>query len=411
VETPNRFYRSGVWKVMVLGEIHDASRSARGDSLARDTMKFVLMVAGEASADQYGARLVKEILLRNPDVDFWGIGGEKMAGCGVRILFTSAEMAVVGLTEVISRIAKIFTAARRLQRILKQKRPDLLILLDYPDFNIHLARTAARHHVPVLYYISPQIWAWRKGRVGKIKKRVDRMAVILPFEESFYRKYGVRVEYVGHPILDMWPGASYARHTASQRLSPFPVLGLVPGSRGEEVRSLLPPMISAVGELKKRYPDLQCVLPLAQTVDEEMVRRLLARSSVPVVLSREGMYDTLKACDAAMATSGTVTLELALMRIPMVVVYRLSRLSFEVAKRMVKVPHISLVNLVAGKKVVTELIQDEAVPEKIALEAERLLRDSNARTRMIRDFETVSRLLGERGASARTAAIALEMMR
>ncbi|MBW2093407.1 MAG: lipid-A-disaccharide synthase [Deltaproteobacteria bacterium] len=374
-------------------------------------MKFVLMVAGEASADQYGARLVKEILLRDPDVIFWGIGGKKMAGAGVRILFTSEEMAVVGLTEVVPRIAKIFTAARRLQRIVKEKRPDLLILLDYPDFNIHLAGTAARSGIPVLYYISPQVWAWRKGRVRKIRKRVDRMAVILPFEELFYREKGVSVEYVGHPILDIWPGSSGVHPASSTTVSRVPLLGLVPGSRSEEVHSLLPAMLSAAALLKKSNPDLRCVLPLAQTVDEGMVKQFIAGSSVPVVLSRKGMYDTLQGCDAVIATSGTVTLEIALMGIPMVVVYRLSRLSYEVGKRIIKVPHISLVNLVAGKKVVTELIQDEANPEKMAFETEPLLRDTDARVQMVQDLEMVGKRLGEKGASARTAEIALEMMR
>jgi len=374
-------------------------------------MKFVLMVAGEASADQYGARLVKEILVRNPEVVFWGIGGEKMAGAGVKILFTSQEMAVVGLTEVVPRIAKIFTAAKRLQRIVKEKKPDLLILLDYPDFNIHLAKEGARCGVPVLYYISPQIWAWRKGRVRKIRKRVDRMAVILPFEESFYRERGVSVEYVGHPILDIWPGSPSGFNALKRAVSPVPVLGLVPGSRSEEVRSLLPQMLSAAALLKKSHPGLRCVLPLAQTVDEKMVRQFIAGASVPVVLSPKGIYDTLQDCDAVIATSGTVTLEIALMAIPMVVVYRLSRVSFEVGKRIVKVPYISLVNLVADKEVVSELIQKDANPEKMACEIERVLREGDARVQMIQDLEAVSKRLGEKGASARTAEIALEMMR
>ena len=239
------------------------------------------------------------------------------------------------------------------------------------------------------------------------------MAVILPFEESFYREKGVRVEYVGHPILDIWPGLSGGFRAPSRAVgsSPLSTLGLVPGSRTEEVRSLLPPMLLAAEVLKKNRPGLRCVVPLAQTVNEAMVKRLITRSTVPIVLSRKGMYDTLRGCDAVIATSGTVTLEIALMGIPMVVVYRLSRLSYEVAKRIVKISHISLVNLIAGKKVVTELIQDEVVPEKMAFEIERLLSDNKARTQMIRDLEVVSKRLGEKGASKRTAAIALDMMR
>jgi lipid-A-disaccharide synthase len=374
-------------------------------------MKFVLMVAGEASADQYGAALVKEIRLREPDIVFWGIGGKRMGEAGVRILFTPEEMAVVGLTEVIPRISKIFTASRVLQRILKRNRPDLLLLLDYPDFNIHLAGKAARYGIPVLYYISPQIWAWRKRRIRKIRERVDRMAVILPFEESFYQGEGIEVEYVGHPILDIRSDALRDQHTSSKTDLSDPVLALVPGSRSEEVRSLLPEMLSAAALLQKSYPTLRCVIPLAPTIDEKMVIQAVSESSVPVVLSKKGLYATLGECQAVIAASGTVTLEIALLAKPMVVVYQLSRISYAVAKRVIKVPSISLVNLVAGRKVVPELIQNDARAEKMAVETAKLLQDSAEREKMVKDLQEVSELLGEKGASARTAKIALEMMR
>lgn len=374
-------------------------------------MKFVLMVAGEASADQYGAALVKEIRLREPDIVFWGIGGKRMGEAGVRILFTPEEMAVVGLTEVIPRISKIFTASRVLQRILKRNRPDLLLLLDYPDFNIRLAGKAARYGIPVLYYISPQIWAWRKRRIRKIRERVDRMAVILPFEESFYQGEGIEVEYVGHPILDIRSDALRDQHTSSKTDLSDPVLALVPGSRSEEVRSLLPEMLSAAALLQKSYPTLRCVIPLAPTIDEKMVIQAVSKSSVPVVLSKKGLYATLGECQAVIAASGTVTLEIALLAKPMVVVYQLSRISYAVAKRVIKVPSISLVNLVAGRKVVPELIQNDARAEKMAVETAKLLQDSAERKRMVKDLQEVSELLGEKGASARTAKIALEMMR
>ena len=374
-------------------------------------MKFVLMVAGEASADQYGAALVKEIRLREPDIVFWGIGGKRMGEAGVRILFTPEEMAVVGLTEVIPRISKIFTASRVLQRILKRNRPDLLLLLDYPDFNIRLAGKAARYGIPVLYYISPQIWAWRKRRIRKIRERVDRMAVILPFEESFYQGEGIEVEYVGHPILDIRSDALRDQHTSSKTDLSDPVLALVPGSRSEEVRSLLPEMLSAAALLQKSYPTLRCVIPLAPTIDEKMVIQAVSESSVPVVLSKKGLYATLGECQAVIAASGTVTLEIALLAKPMVVVYQLSRISYAVAKRVIKVPSISLVNLVAGRKVVPELIQNDARAEKMAVETAKLLQDSAEREKMVKDLQEVSELLGEKGASARTAKIALEMMR
>jgi len=371
------------------------------------------MVAGEASADQHGANLVASILQKDPQIVFLGIGGEKMAQAGVRILFSSSEMAVVGLTEVFPRIPIIYKALRHLKHILKKDRPDLLILLDYPDFNIHLARTAKNCGVPVLYYISPQAWAWRKGRVKKIRKRVDRMAVILPFEETFYRNEGVRVDYVGHPLLDSAPELFPRSIEGSNSVMPnrSPVLGLVPGSRNEEVRLLLPSMVSSAEILKKKHPGLRCVLPLASTVNVELVREIIRPSNIEIALSSRNIYQALKTCDAAIAASGTVTLEVAMMGIPMVVVYRVSWASYRIGKMIVRVPFISLVNLVAGKRVVPELIQENAIPENLARETETLLSDRGARCRMIEELGMIRKRLGSRGASRRTAGIALEMMR
>ncbi|MFZ0450442.1 MAG: lipid-A-disaccharide synthase [Desulfatiglandaceae bacterium] len=375
--------------------------------------KIVLMVAGEASADQHGANLVRTILRQDPGVFFLGIGGDEMARAGVRILFSSSEMAVVGLTEVFSRIPVIYKAARRLKHILKENRPDLLILLDYPDFNIHLARTAKRCGVPVLYYISPQVWAWRKGRVRKIRNRVDRMAVILPFEETFYRNEGISVDYVGHPLLDSAPAPFARGRDGSNGGMPNqgPVLGLLPGSRNEEVSFLLPAMVSSAELLKNKHPKLRCVLPLTSTVDAKLVREITGRSKINIALSGRNIYEVLKACDVVIAASGTVTLEVAMMGIPMVVAYRVSWLSYHIGRMIIRVPHISLVNLVAGKRVVPELIQGDATPEKMAREAETLLSDRGARYRMIKDLGMIRERLGSKGASRRTAEIALEMMR
>ena len=237
------------------------------------------------------------------------------------------------------------------------------------------------------------------------------MAVILPFEESFYQGEGIEVEYVGHPILDIRSDALRDQRTSSKADLSDPVLALVPGSRTEEVRSLLPVMLSAATLLKKSYPTLRCVIPLAPTIDEEMVIQAVSGFSVPVVLSKKGLYATLRQCRAVIAASGTVTLEIALLGKPMVVVYRLSRISYAVGKRVIKVPFISLVNLVAGRKVVPELIQDDVRAEKMAVETAKLLQDSGERKRMVQDLQEVSQLLGEKGASARAAEIALEMMR
>jgi len=231
-------------------------------------------VAGEASADLHGSNLVTAMKRHDPDIIFWGIGGNRMAHAGVRILTRSSDMAVVGLTEVFRRIHTIIKASARLKSILRNRRPDLLSLIDYPDFNIHIAGVAKRYNIPVLYYISPQIWAWRSGRVRKIARRVDRMAVILPFEKKFYSKRGVQVDYVGHPLLDICPD-SVNKKQARFDLdvgNNYPVVGILPGSRKEEIRNLLPVMVESVRILNRRYADMQCLLPLAQFIRPEFVQ-------------------------------------------------------------------------------------------------------------------------------------------
>lgn len=376
--------------------------------------KFVLIVAGEASADRYGADLVKALRGLDPTIRFSGIGGPAMAGAGVEILFHASDMAVVGLTEVLKRAWIIGRAMRAMKAILRRRRPNLLVLIDYPGFNLHIAGQARKAGVPVLYYVSPQVWAWRGGRVRKIRDRVDRMALILPFEEAFYRDKGIRATYVGHPLLE-GPG-SHETATAG-RWNPgataeggAPVLGLIPGSRKEEIRRLLPVMVEAAGILKReRYPGLRCLLPLAPTIDRQLVEGLIAGADAQIRVETD-IYEVLGACDAAMVTSGTATLETALMGVPMVIVYRVSRLSHWIGRRVVKVPFIGLVNLVAGEAIVAELIQDEVTPERTALETRRLLEDPDARERVMEGLRRVRALLGSGGASARTAQIAMEMM-
>jgi lipid-A-disaccharide synthase len=371
------------------------------------------MVAGEASADLHGSHLVKAMKGLDPGIVFWGIGGKEMERAGVRLLFSSSEMAVVGLTEVFSRIGTIVRAATRLKSILKGMRPDLLILIDYPDFNIHIAGTASRFNVPVLYYISPQVWAWRKGRVRKIARRVNRMAVILPFEEEFYRMKGVRVDYVGHPLMD----AVSAGPASLEGVSPpdtaegGPVLGLLPGSRREEIRNLLPVMVGAAEILARRYPGIRCLLPLAPTIDPEFIEPFLKDTSVEIGVVRGDVHRVLGQCRAALVASGTATLDTAIMGVPMVIVYKVSFLSYRVARMVVKVPHIGLVNLVAGERLVPELVQHEAVPRRLAREALTLLEDRDVRSRMKEGLKGVREALGRGGASVKTARIALEMMR
>jgi lipid-A-disaccharide synthase len=374
--------------------------------------KLVLIVAGEASADLHGSNLVRAMRRMDPGISFQGIGGREMQDAGVEILVPSSQMAVVGLTEVLSRLFAIVRAYVRLKNLLHKADPSLLVLIDYPDFNLMLAGVAKRCKVPVLYYISPQIWAWRTGRIQKISSRVDRMAVILPFEQDFYRKRGIHVEYVGHPLMDLVPprlGPCPLWKGAGVEADP-PLIGLLPGSRKDEIRNLLPPMVRAVEILWSRYPGLKCILPVASTISPDMIRSAMGQTSVQIELIQGTMYERLCSCQLALVASGTATLEVAIMGVPMVIVYRVSPVTYRIAKRIIRVPHVGLVNLVAGEEVVPELIQDEVTPHKMALEAIRILEHSRERENMIKKLNSVRQRLGKGGASERAAMIAMDIM-
>jgi lipid-A-disaccharide synthase len=375
--------------------------------------KLALIIAGEASADLHGSNLVKAIKRLDPSFSFIGIGGEKMRDAGVKILFTSSEMAVVGATEALAKIRTIFKAAKEIKSRLKSENPDLLILIDYPEFNIHIARTAKKFRVPVLYFISPQIWAWRKGRVKKIARRVDRMAVILPFEKEFYKEREVKVDYVGHPILDILP-AEKKKEEIMQGMSfdnNFPTVALIPGSREEEIKRMLPPMVEAVELLKEKSPGIRCIIPIAPTISVDLIKSILKNYPIKIDLSNSNIYDVLSDCHAAMVTSGTATLETALMRVPMVVAYKLSTLSYWAGRLMVDVPYISLANLVAGEQVVTELLQNDVTPVRIAEEMTLILYDNKVREEMIKKMGKMRKRLGKGSASIKTAEIAVEMIK
>jgi len=374
----------------------------------------ILIVAGEASGDLHGSNLVRALKRSDPGITVSGIGGTHMEQAGVEILIPASEMAVVGLTEVLFRLGVIFKARQELKKLLRSApSPELLILIDYPDFNIHLASLAKRWKIPVLYYISPQVWAWRTGRVNKLAKRVDRIAVILPFEEDLYRKKGVDVTYVGHPLLDAIPEHSSKEEVVGKLnlQNASPVIGLLPGSRQEEIENILPSMVKAVEILSSRYSHLECVLPVAPTVSVDLIQSFLADSNVEIHISDLDIYRTLRACDLALVASGTATLETAIMGVPMIVVYRVSPVTYWIGKKLVNVPYVSLANFVAGKQIVPELVQDEFNPEKLAGEAVRILEDRQERENMIRNLKAVKDRLGEGGASERTARMAIEMMR
>ena len=380
--------------------------------MSRNPEKLVLIVAGEASADLHGSNLVRAMKKHDPNISFCGIGGQKMEAAGVEILFPSSQMAVVGLTEVFSRLPYIFKAYRQLKKMLKEAGPDLIILIDYPDFNIRLSGIAKRFGVPVLYYISPQVWAWRKGRIKTIADRVDRMSVILPFEGAYYEQHGLTTDYVGHPLMDSVP-QSLNRTEVMSALgidSDGPILGLLPGSRVEEIENLLPAMLEAAEMLSFKHKSLKCILPLASTVSPNLVEKEIDHSPLEIKLIQGKIYEALVACDIVLVASGTVTLETAILGTPMIIAYKVSQLSYWIGKMVVKVPFISLVNLVAGKEVVPELIQNEVTPQRLADEADAILKDGLKRENMIENLRMVKERLGGGGASEKTAKIALEML-
>jgi lipid-A-disaccharide synthase len=327
-----------------------------------------MIIAGEASGDLHGANLVKEALKKDPTLSFFGIGGAKMRAAGVDTLVDASEMAVVGLVEVISHFSVIYHAFMKMRNILKNAPPDLLILIDYPDFNLRIAKIAKKAGVRVLYYISPQVWAWRVGRVAKIGAVVDRMAVVFPFEVPFYEKEGVPVTFVGHPLVDtVLP--TMTRNEAQKKFGLDPhrkTIGLFPGSRRQEIVNLFPVILQSAELLMKHMPELQFILPLASSLKHDDIDCYLDSCGVEVTVVEGLGYDVMQVCDAAITVSGTVTLEIAMIGVPMVIIYKVAPFTYMLAKRLVKVDHIGICNIVAGERVVKELLQHEAEPERIA---------------------------------------------
>lgn len=373
--------------------------------------KKIMIVAGEASGDIYGAGLIRAVHRQAPAVHFFGIGGVRMREAGAETLVDAADMAVVGLIEVLRHFDVIAPAFLKLKKILLSDPPDLLILIDYPGFNLRLARVAKKAGVKMLYYISPQIWAWRQGRVAKIRRLVDHMAVILPFELPFYEKAGVPVSFVGHPMADL-VNVTMGRDRAASSFGLDParrIVGLFPGSRKSEISRLLPVIVGAARLLHRRFPDIRFVLPLASTLREEDLAPHLD-ATLPLTVVRERIHDLIRACDAVVSVSGTVTLEVALVGTPLVVIYKLSPLTYRIARRLVKVDHIGLCNIVAGETVARELIQDDASPEKIAEEIGRILADRDYGEQCSARLAAVRERLGGGGADDRVAALTLDLL-
>ena len=367
-----------------------------------------MIIAGEASGDAHAGRLVSAMRSMAPGLVFYGVGGAEMERAGVRILFPASRLSVVGATEVAERMGDISEAYFLARELLALTRPGLLVLVDFPDFNLLAAKAAGKLGVKVLYYIAPQVWAWRSGRVKTIKRRADHVAVILPFEKDIYEKAGVDVTFVGHPLLDREGGLPENAPPPGP-----PLVALAPGSRAGEITRHLPLMLEAAALIAARNPGVRFAVPVAPGIEPGLVEGIIRRglsglSAPPEIEIREGgMARTLTEATAAVMVSGTVTLEAALSGLPHVIIYRLSRLSYRLGRLLIKVPHIGLANLIAETEVARELIQDDANPGAIAgLITEILADPGSARRKMA----TVREKLGGPGASERTARIALGLM-
>ncbi|HOO35682.1 MAG TPA: lipid-A-disaccharide synthase [Smithella sp.] len=374
--------------------------------------KTVLIIAGEASGDMHGANLVREMLNRDPALKFYGIGGKKMLQEGVQLLADASTMAVVGLTEVVFKLKDILKIMRTIKKSLDERRPDLVILIDYPDFNLPVAKAARRHNIKVLYYISPQVWAWRQSRIEQIKKTVTRMAVILPFEVETYRRHGFAADYVGHPLLDMIK-TTYSKKESRKKFDLHEdkiTIGILPGSRMSEIKKLLPELLQAATIMKDSIPELQFVVPLADTLEEKNLTGIIAGFPIDVNVISGQTYDVVSCADLALVASGTATLETALLKVPMIIVYKISPLSYFIGKLFVRVKNIGLVNIIAEKTIVPELIQNDASGARIAREALSILGDETKKQAMIRELEAIRSRLGEPGAAIKTAKLALDML-
>ncbi|MFH0812418.1 MAG: lipid-A-disaccharide synthase [Pseudomonadota bacterium] len=367
----------------------------------------VLIIAGEASGDLHGSHLVKAMLSLNPGLRFYGVGGDQMRKVGVKLLAHISDLAVVGITEVLFKLRTIYRVYRKLKHSLVSDPPSLIILIDYPDFNLLFARAAKKKNIPIVYYISPQIWAWRSGRIRKIARLIKKMIVIFPFEKEFYEKAHIDVAFVGHPLLDSVQ-SHLSRDEAFCQFALLPgvlTIGLLPGSRMSEVTRNLPPLLKAVPLISRQLNSVQFIIPAAPGLDSDKIKGMVSPEGPIVRVVEDNIYDVMQISDLLLVASGTATVEAAIMGTPMVVVYRVSPFSYLLGKLLINVKNIGMVNIIAKKTIVPELIQGDLNPKQIATTVLSILRDSSAREIMKKELVEVRKKLGNPGASLHAAHI------
>lgn len=368
-------------------------------------MKFYL-IAGERSGDLHGSNLIKQLKQREPTAHFRGFGGDYMREAGMQEVVHYRELAFMGFAEVLANLRTISRKIKQCKKDILAYKPDVIVLIDYAGFNMRIAKFAKQKGIKVFWYISPKVWAWNQSRALTLKANVDRMFVILPFEKDFFTKFDWKVDYVGNPVLDAvkahQKNSNFIAH--HQLDSQKPIVALLPGSRKQELKGIIPLMTGVA----MKFPNLQFVVAAVNNLDQAMYAELKRLPNVKFVT--DASYDLLSVADAAIVTSGTATLETALFRVPQIVVYKTSAISYWIARFVIKVPYISLVNLVAGKEVVKEMIQNDASPEKVSPVLSKILNDQRYRNEILNDYDTIIRILDTGSASENAARLMLDYL-
>lgn len=372
-------------------------------------MTKILISAGEASGDLHAAALTKAILALDPTTEIYGMGGDAMRAAGGDVIFDIKDHGVMGTIEVIRKLPQLYKLRSAFRQLMQDRRPDCFVTIDYPDFNMRIAAIAKGMGIPIVAYIAPSAWVWRKGRAKDVAKLVNKVASIFPFEYDVYKDAGADVEFVGHPLVDIVQfelPLLEAKKKAGKREG-HPLVLLLPGSRLKEIKNMLPPMLKALKIIKAKMPSVDFVIPKASTIPLALLKELIAVAGVEVHIVEGNSYDVMRVADVALATSGTVTMEAALCGLPSVICYKTSAITVALARLLVKIPYIGLPNIVAGKKVLPELIQEDMTPDNMATEVLNFLEPSeHARIRAV--LGDVAKRLGPSGAVERVAKLILK---
>ncbi len=371
----------------------------------------IMIIAGEASGDLHGGNLVKALRQREPDVEIFGVGGDRMQAAGMQLFYHVQDLAYVGFSEIIKHLPHFYRVFHDLVDIALESQPDVVVLIDYPGFNLRIGKKLKSHGFKIFYFIAPQVWAWHQSRAKKMAFFIDRMAVMFDFEVDFFSKYGIDAHHVGHPLVD----GLKTQKTRDQFLHDFnlradsPILALLPGSRKQEIENLLPDMLKAADLLKQQHPQLQIAVGLAETIKRDWLSSFLV-TYPQVRIVTHATYELMSYSTAGIVASGTATLETACFGLPFVLMYRVSLLSFIIGKKVVKIPHIGLVNIVARAEIVREFVQDNIKPNAMADELEKCLFDVDYRDKQKAQLSFVREKLGQPGAAIKTAKLVLKLI-